>query len=427
MSWIHDVVIAHEEMESPKSFWFWSALATLSAVVKDNVYLNRAGAYKLYPNIFVMLYADSGLKKGPPVALAKDLVKRVNNTRVISGRSSIQGVLKELGTSSTVPGGKITNKSVGFIVASEFTSSLVNDPAAMTILTDLYDRQYNEGEWKSLLKMESFSLKDPTITLLVATNDAHFDSFLQSKDMKGGFIGRVFMIAEHEVQKLNSLIAPLEIEPDKEKMAVYLKQVCNLNGEFHPLGSLSESDEYKYRKDKGKKIEWFNAAGKMYDDWYERFYQDFKDSEAKDETGAVQRFGDSVLKIAMLLSLSDSTSLMISEDNISEAILLGEKLIGNVRKTTYGKLDKNKDPNLDRKNAIIRELLRRIPHVMTRSQLNAKYWTLGNSDEWDRCMLSLEDGKFLTISSEGNQIVYRMTDAAALKLANYLKGTSNRS
>ena len=153
MNWIQTLVDQHSELESPRNFWYWSGLAIISAVVKDQVWMDRAGAYNLYPNIYVMLHADSGLKKGPPVALAKDLVKRVNNTRIISGRSSIQGILKELGTAYTLPGGKVVNKSVGFVAASEFSSSIVSDPFAMTILTDLYDRQYNEGDYRSLLKM----------------------------------------------------------------------------------------------------------------------------------------------------------------------------------------------------------------------------------------------------------------------------------
>src|SRR6266516_8035161 len=132
MTWLDEILLSHEEVESPKSFWYWSALATISAIVKDNVYLNRGGLYKLYPNIYVMLHADTGMKKGPPVNFARDLVKRVNNTKLIHGRSSIQGILKELQCSGyTLPGGKIVNqKSVGFYCASEFASSMVEDRAA---------------------------------------------------------------------------------------------------------------------------------------------------------------------------------------------------------------------------------------------------------------------------------------------------------
>ena len=164
MNWIDKLVAMHKELESPQSFWFWAGLSAMSATVKDNVWMERH-AYKLYPNIYVMLHADSGLKKGPPVALAKDLVSRVNNTEIISGRSSIQGILKQLGTAESVKGGGIKTKSTGFICASEFSSSLVSDPVAMTILTDLYDRNYNEGEWRSLLKMETFKLHNPTLSL----------------------------------------------------------------------------------------------------------------------------------------------------------------------------------------------------------------------------------------------------------------------
>ena len=92
MNWLHDLVAQHDSLESPLSFWYWAAISAISAVVKDNVYIDRQ-IYKLYLNIYVMLHADSGLKKGPPISMAKQLVDKVGNTSVISGRSSIQGCL----------------------------------------------------------------------------------------------------------------------------------------------------------------------------------------------------------------------------------------------------------------------------------------------------------------------------------------------
>jgi hypothetical protein len=215
-TWLEQIVKQHSELESPLSFWKWAALAAISAVVKDQVWLNRQ-IYNLYPNIYVMLHAESGLKKGPPISMAKQLVKMVNNTRIISGRSSIQGILKELGTAYTVPGGKVVNKSVAFICSSELSSSIVEDKVATTILTDLYDRQYNVGEWRSLLKMESFNLKDPTITMLTATNEAHSEDFFTRKDISGGYFARTFIVYENKRNKPNSLIAPMLNPPNYEK------------------------------------------------------------------------------------------------------------------------------------------------------------------------------------------------------------------
>jgi hypothetical protein len=145
MNWVQEVVDLHYELESPESFWRWAAISVLSAVVKDNVWINQQ-IFNMYPNIYTMFHADSGLKKGPPVNMAKKLVKMVNNTRVITGRGSIQGILKDLGTVQTAPGGKLVGggKSVAFICSSELSSSIVEDKVATKILTDLYDRIYNE-------------------------------------------------------------------------------------------------------------------------------------------------------------------------------------------------------------------------------------------------------------------------------------------
>src|SRR6266852_3118151 len=96
MNWLDLLLAQHAELEAPLSFYYWAGIATISAVVKDNVWLDRGKLYNLYPNVFIMLHAKSGLKKGPPVALARRLVEKVNNTRVISGRSSIQGILADL-------------------------------------------------------------------------------------------------------------------------------------------------------------------------------------------------------------------------------------------------------------------------------------------------------------------------------------------
>jgi hypothetical protein len=303
MNWLNLISEQHAELESPKSFWYWSAIAAISAVVKDQVWMDRQ-IYSLYPNIYVMLHAESGLKKGPPISMARQLVKPVNNTRIISGRSSIQGILKELGTAYTLPGGKVQSKSVAFICSSELSSSIVDDKVATKILTDLYDRQYNVGEWRSLLKMETFNLKDPTITMLTATNEAMSEDFFTRSAIQGGYFARTFIVYEKESAISNSLIYPLVNPPNYDFSANYLKKLAGLNGPFAPLATLQQSEEFKYPKVKFGRTVWMSRIGLIYDEWYEDFKEMIKVSDYKDETGTMNRFGDSVLKIAMLLSFS---------------------------------------------------------------------------------------------------------------------------
>ena len=411
MNFLNELMDSTAEVETPRNFWYWSGLATISAVVKDNVWLKRGEEinsdnclYKLYPNIYVMLHADSGLKKGPPVNLAKKLVKRVNNTRIISGRSSIQGMLKELGEGYSLPGGQIMKKSVAFIAASEFSSSIVEDKAAMTILTDLYDRNWNEGEWKSLLKMENFTLKDPTITLLVATNEAHFDDFIQKKDVHGGFIGRMFVIAEKEAATMNSLVGKLQRVPDEEKLANYLKEVSVLQGPFKSLHG--------------------TRAGKYYDEWYNDFYTTLKKQDYKDETGTIQRFGDSVLKVAMLIALANEPVLEITEEVMIETISRCEKLIGSVRQATVGK--NKKEDITDLKVMVLKELMNRENYMISHAVLFKKYWLYLNATNGQEVVQSLINSNHITMENHGGSIVYVMNEKTANELKNFFEGRNKK-
>jgi len=423
MSWLQSLAKQHEELESPVSFWYWSALAALSAVMKDQVWLNRQ-IYNLYPNVYIMLHAESGLKKGPPISMAKQLVKPVNNTRIISGRSSIQGILKDLGTAFTQPGGKIVSKSVAFICSSELSSSIVEDSVATKILTDLYDRQYNVGEWRSLLKMETFELKDPTITMLTATNEAMSEDFFTRSAIQGGYFARTFIVYEKESKVSNSLIYPLSNPPNYSTASDYLKELAKLKGEFASVAGLEKTDDFKYRKTKHGRDVYFNEVGIIYDDWYENFKELVKTSE-RDETGTLNRFGDSVLKVAMLLSLAEHPRLILTKEAMSEAIIQSEKLLGNVRKTTMGRHGISQSALL--KTMIIMELLNRDNHQVTRTVMMKKLWQHYESPtEFDDIMQSFDASGMIKTSNIGNQIVYTMPPNQVEELKNYMSGKSGK-
>lgn len=423
MSWLSELIHQHRELESPTSFWYWSAIAAISAVVKDQVWLDRQ-IYNLYPNIYVMLHAESGLKKGPPISMARQLVKPVNNTRIISGRSSIQGILKDLGTAYTQPGGKVNAKSVAFICSSELSSSIVGDPVATKILTDLYDRQYNVGEWRSLLKMESFQLKDPTITMLTATNEAMSEDFFTKSAIQGGYFARTFIIYEKEGKVSNSLVYPLDHAPNYLVSADYLKELAKLNGPFESMASVEKGTNNRFKKIKlGREI-YFNEVGIIYDDWYDDFKELVKNTELKDDTGTMNRFGDSVLKVAMLLSLANSPDLIIAPEAMNDAIVECEKLLGNVRKTTLGKQGISQSAML--KTLVIMELLNRETHTVSRQILMKKMWThYSTSVEFDEMMQSFDANGMIMTTSIGNQIIYTMPNNQVSELKVYMAGKSN--
>ena len=376
--------------------------------------------FKTYPNIYVMLHAESGLKKGPPIAMARQLVKPTG-VRTISGRSSIQGILKDMGTSYTQPGGKIQSGNQVFICSSELSSSIVEDKVATKILTDLYDRQYNVGEWRSLLKMESFELKDPTITMLTATNEAMSEDFFTKSAIQGGYFARTFIVYEKDSQTVNSLIYPLSNPPNYSTSSDYLKELAKLKGQFHPIASLTKEKDFKYRKIKQGRDIYFNSVGIAYDDWYDSFKENIRVHELRDETGTMNRFGDSVLKVAMLLSLARSPCLCIDEESMNEAITECEKLLGNVRKTTLGKHGLSNTALL--KSLIIMELLNRDNHQVSRTVLMKKMWMhYENSEEFDNLMQSFDQAGLIKTNSVGNNIIYEMPPSQVEELKRFMAG-----
>ena len=408
MTWLETLLYQHSELESPTNFWLWGGLAAISAVVKDNVWLDRQ-IYNLYPNIYVMFHAESGLKKGPPISMAKQLVRAVGGTRIISGRSSIQGILKELGTAQTQPGGKVLNKSTAFICSSELTSSIVEDKVATDILTDLYDRQYNIGEWRSLLKMESFNLKDPTITMLTATNEAHSADFFGKKDIHGGYFARTFVISENKRNRANSLLVPLLNPPKYLELAEYLKELAKLVGPFQPLACAEPTDVcyIPFTEHITGGTNYFSPAGLLYQKWYEEFITQMVEQEIRDDTGTLNRFGDSVLKVAMILALARSPELYIDEDSMQQAIDYCEKLVGNVRQMTHGKKGLSESKGI--KNLIIEEILGRQNNQISRQMLLKKMWAhYKEASELDEIMMSFDQAGMIKTESIGNQIIYVM-------------------
>ncbi len=327
-------------------------------------------------------------------------------TRIISGRSSIQGICKVLSTGFTKPGSAPVLKSFGFIVSSELSASLVSDPAALTILTDLFDRQYNDGEYTSLLKMETFQLKDPTVTLLGGINDAHAETFFEKKDIQGGLFARTFIIYEKEEQSINSLSRRVSNPPDKEHLAAYLKEIAKLKGKFTDFWDETNN---------------LTPVGRYYDEWYHNFRNEMKKMGVKDETGTLNRLGDSVLKIAMLLALGREPTLTITLPDIEFAIQLAETLVGNIRQTTHGK--KGLSTAAAFKNQVIRELYLRDNHTVSRAVLMKKMWMhFSTADEFDEMMNSFHDSGLIVHFVMGNQMMFTMPDEQVKELKDFFEG-----
>lgn len=372
MTFIEMVLRYTRESESPRKYYYWSSLAAIAAIVKSNVYLDKF-YYKLYPNIYVLLVGRSGLRKGPPVNLAKALVTEVNNTRIFAGRVSIQGIISDLSKAQTKKdGGPPITDASGMLCASEFASFIIQDQAALTILTDLYDGHYNP-EWSYMLRNSpTEKLKKPCLTLLGASNESHIKDAIPANAIGGGFVARTFIIYSNKKSGINSLTTkpadslPIGMLVDK------LKEISKVKGEFI----------------------WSQKGKELYDFWY-RKYQEQEQMES-DSTGTMERLHDHILKTAMLVSLSRKTDRVLEYDDIEEAIRACQDFVPGAKRISLGQTGGS--ISAPGTAILLRELITLPTHEISKTEALTKFWAHFDSFELDRIAESLAVQKGISIT-----------------------------
>lgn len=299
------VIKATESTESPEIYHYWSQLAAIAAVLRNRVWIDLQ-VYKLLPNIYVFILGKSGMRKGPAINLALALTSRVNNTKILYGSVTIEGVIKDLSTDYSLPDGGIIKDASALLIASELGNFLYDSPHALRALTDLYDGQYNE-KWTKTLKAAKEPLKDVCLTFLAGSNEAHLIDTVTGANISGGFVARTMIVRAEQRRTINSLMFKNGAGLDKAALAEELRDISKMEGEF------SLTPEVR----------------KEYDSWY----KSFTNAKYEDPTGTLERLGDHILKTSMLLSASEDRSMEVRLKHIQEAIEACQNCTLNIKQS----------------------------------------------------------------------------------------------
>ena len=379
MSWLDLLLEETDFVETPKQWIYWSGLTTISAIVSPNININK-GAYKLKPNLYVLLIGRSGLGKGFGPSVSKKLVQMVDNTRVISGRGSIEGIIKELAIVKAKENGSIPFKDArGYLCSGEFAASLYEATHALTILTDLYDAHYNP-EWVNTLKNSPIEkLRFPCLTLLSGANQDMFDLTVDKSHLGGGFIGRTLLINADKRFRSNSMIDNI-IEVDYKRLTEHLLKISKLEGS----------------------MTWSTGAKEIYNKW---FYP-YREADVEDKTGTHDRMNDHVIKVAACISLSKKVDMVIEDDDVDEAITVCSALSNTARKVA-GMQGKSDISSLIKTFLMV--MFKAEEYRLTRKQVLQRGFGDFDSFELDKIIETLSQTGFVAQLTGGKEIKYQLT------------------
>jgi hypothetical protein len=291
-SYLHET----RHFESPTAFFKWGAYSIIGAVLRDNVWV-RQGDKHTYPSIYVLLLADSARdRKNRPADLVREFVFDSKATKVIFGRTSIQQVLIDLSEVSTDKRtGRITSSGSAIMVAPEMRAFLVDDPASIGILTDIYDfKKVHPVRLRSgVVEIERLCM-----SLFGASNEELLKAVFTSSAVFGGLLGRTFLVKPDEVRPGNILFGKSDtnIDINFKYLHAKLDEIKQLRGECEP-----EDDAIAE---------------------YKNWYLPFRDSvmAKSDKSGVLSRIHTGILKLAMILAAGHRCEAHIRKVDIEESI-----------------------------------------------------------------------------------------------------------
>jgi predicted transcriptional regulator len=368
-----------KEYESPTSFWKWSAIATVAATLRYNVFFPH-GLGKIYPNVYTLLLADSAeYRKDAGPKLASELLREVANTKVIEGRGSFQAITEALAydVANKKTGGPLRGGAC-IIIAPELAAFFVSDPQLIPNITSWYDFREEHVE---NLKSGKLTIKNRCINLLAASNETFLREVYDDRAIYGGLLRRTFMVKPDETRPPNSLMYEQTIY-DKTPLIEELKEIKDFAG---PIARTE-------------------AAAKFYDRWYKELYAKYKTHP--DRTGVLQSIHISVLKLAIIIAVSRGT-MEITKEIFEDAVLEMTALKPNYEAYSVG-VGKSE---ASRVGAVILKMLWQVEkNEMSRRDILLRVWSDISAEDLDKLVVTLEQSGLIRTKAFQNIIKYELTE-----------------
>lgn len=317
--WIDSYLEFTQNSEPPTSYHRWTAISLIASVLQRKVKLEW-GPITFFPNMYIVLVGPSGrCRKGTAMGVGHSFLRKIG-IPLAAEATTREALIRSLEESGMQDGFTVDSKGNMYdhssltIFSPELTVFLgYNNLQLISDLTDWYDCR---DEWEYRTKNSGTNtIKGVYVNMIGATTPDLVRSALPQDAVGGGLSSRMIFVSEWERSKVVPF--PFLTDDDLElhdKLKHDLEQIYTMRGTF------SITEEFK----------------KVWLKWYVKQDQDppFKDNPKFE--GYINRRGNHILKLCMILSASDSNEMVLKSKHIKRAIAFLEEVEKKMPSVFFG-------------------------------------------------------------------------------------------
>jgi len=302
--------------EAPQYFHFWAGVSAIAGALRRKVWIDM-GYFRWYPNFYILFVAPPGIAtKSTTTGLALSILRDVKGIKfgpdVVTWPALVEAFAE---STETFPfEGQFHTMSPLTLESSELGNLLdPSDRAMIDLLVHLWDGK--QGKFDKRTKGSGKDVvENPWINLIGCTTPAWIAGNFPEYVIEGGFTSRCIFVYAEKKAKLEAYPKLCGKFPDQSIRTGLVADLCRiaqLTGEF----TLTP-----------EAVEWGT-------EWYKKLYGEVPPHLLDERFGGyIARKQTHIHKLAMILSASQSSNLVITKEHLSVANSLVTGLESDVQK-----------------------------------------------------------------------------------------------
>jgi len=389
---------------APRKFHVWSALSLLAGALERKVWLPWNHHVVHYPNLYVMLVAFPGVGKsasaGAAVSLLSDLNRQTRDINFIPERITEAAVYSAMSEgSSFTMGSKVYMHSSGFWYGPEASAHLRDVYGDfIATLTDFYDcrtevKTRTEGKGLRILKNTCFNL-------LTACTFDYLSRLITDENIMGGFASRITYVINRDKLVRDSEFQDGGGDPEKElRLQEFRASLLHDLGEIHRMAG-----PFKAHK----------TFGDLWKAWHKKFEAERQEHPSEKMQSLLARKNATVLKVAMILSASESDAKILTPDHWEQAMAL----VNDVEKDLPGMLRESRAGQIHSQDSLTQAIFRyfeKKPDNVVLAELKKALFLRGFDPRRVETAIDtmVKQGVIQTVSERGRSVVKLIVDMNA--------------